>query len=147
MTAEEILSTQRLMQAVILQAIGDAIGSKTDSRRPNRIEIDKRLALRWFEEAGPDFEQVCEGAGLHPAMVRSLALAFIASSQPMPRIARDQFPARHRNPLSASSIAAHAGVSVTAVRNVLKHDMGSPNMKDLVRKTAQDLANQHRIAA
>lgn len=96
MTPEDALPERRLMQAIILNAIGDATGRKSDCRRPNQVENDRRDAIRWFAEAGFDFRRVCEFAGMHPDMVRRLALDFIASAEPMPRVARNTSTVRRR---------------------------------------------------
>ncbi|WP_145916920.1 hypothetical protein [Erythrobacter sp. QSSC1-22B] len=96
MITKEALPERRLMQAIILNAIGDATGRKSDCRRPNQVANDQRDALRWFAEAGPDFRRVCEFAGMHPDVVRRLALDFIASAEPMPRVARNTSTVRRR---------------------------------------------------
>lgn len=134
------------MQAVILTAIADACGTP-NGRPANRVAADKRAALTWFEDAGPDFERVCDLAGLHPQTVRKFALAFIQSGKPFPRIPRQNHCGRNRNPVSPATIAARARVSVAAVRGVLKHDRGSSELKCLVRTTLQDLAQEQRMAA
>jgi hypothetical protein len=146
MIPEESLPERRLMQAVILNAIGDATGRKGDTRRPYHVEKDKREAIRWIAEAGPDFQRVCELAGMSPDMVRARALAFIASADPMPRVVRNP-SAFDRDPLSPASIAGHAGVSVSAVRGVLKYGLGSVEMKDRVRRSIEQLSNPERLAA
>lgn len=146
MTREDCLPERRLMQAVILTAISDAIATKGDNRRPNRIEFDQEIALRWFTEAGPDFEQVCDWAGMHPHMVRRLVLEFVASNQAIPRINRNT-GSRRRNPQSAASIAARAGVSASAVRHVIKHGKGSADMIAKVRTAIVELENEDRKAA
>lgn len=146
MTPEDFLPERRLMQAVILNAIGDATGRKSDNRRPNHVELDRRDAIRWFTEAGADFRDVCEIAGIHPDTVAMLALAFIESKEPMPRVMR-QAGTFERDPMSDAAIAAHAGVSVSAVRGVLKYGIGSAAMKARVHATIEDLATTERLAA
>ena len=146
MTREDCLPERRLMQAVILNAISDAVASNGDSRRPKRIEFDQEIALRWFTEAGPDFEQVCDWAGMHPDMVSRLVLEFVTSNQAIPRMNRSA-GTRRRNPQSAASIAARAGVSASAARNVIKHGKGSADMIARVRAAIADLEAENRKAA
>lgn len=61
------------MQAVIVNAIYDALGRKGAGGTSH----DKETARRWFEENGPDFQEVCFFAGFHPEKVRRAALVFI----------------------------------------------------------------------
>lgn len=143
MTREDCLPERRLMQPVILNAISDAIAKNGDSRRPNRIEIDHEIALRWLTETGPDFEQVCDWVGMHPGMVQRLALEFVMSNQAIPHMHRSA-GTRRRNPQSPASIAARAGVSVSAVRNVIKQGKGSADMIARVRAILADLEAEDR---
>jgi len=144
MTREDCLPERCLMQAVILNAINDALASNGDSR-PKRIEFDREIALRWFTDGGPDFEQVCDWAGMHPYMVRRLVLEFVASNQAIPRMTRSA-GTRRRNPQSAASIAARAGVSPSAVRNVIKRGKGSADMIARVRAAITNLDTEDRNA-
>lgn len=151
MIDENALPERRLMQAVILNAIADASGRGNGSRRPMQAAADRRIALRWFIDAGPDYQRICEFAGLHPETVRKYALAFIASGKPLPRMYRNAVhksaPRTSPNPLSPTAIAIHAGVSVSAVRNVLKHNKGSAELKERVLESLRTLTEQHRLAA
>lgn len=145
MTDVSTIPERRLMQAVILNAIADACGRCGDGRRPAQVATDRRIAIRWFKEVGPDYRGVCELAGLHPETVSKFALAFIASGEPFPRINRSA--SRDRSPLSSAAIAAYTGVSVAAVRGVLKHDQGSHDMRERIRQSMRDLTDQQRLAA
>jgi hypothetical protein len=138
---------QRLLQAVILTAIADASGRA--SGRPTGDAGNKRRALAWFNDAGSDFREVCEGAGLHPDTVRKFALAFIASGEPFPSIRRTNGRGGPGsiNPLSQAAIAAHAGVSPAAVQGVLNYDRGSPAMKARVRQAMREITEQQALAA
>jgi len=59
------------MLAVINNAVCDAC-SRSKWRRKERDD-----ALRWFRNAGQDFQVVCLSAGLDPAAVREAALDYI----------------------------------------------------------------------
>lgn len=135
------------MQAVILTAIADACGQPTDSCSAAATEANHRRALSWITDAGSDFRSVCELAGLDPETVRKHALAFIESGQAFPRTRRDNRQARRRNPRSIAAIAARAGVSATATGNVLRHNKGSPELKDRVRAAIREIEAQQELAA
>lgn len=57
-----------LWVAVILQAIADAHNNGKTNRRA-KVE-----ARAWFEEAGEDFLEVCDLAGVDPGIIRDVAL-------------------------------------------------------------------------
>lgn len=145
MTTEDALPEKRLMQAVILHALADAMGNNTFGREAAQ-ELDKERAFNWFDRAGADFQAVCELAGLSPSHVRRYALAFIATESEMPRLRRDAYKPT-RNPLSINSIAAHAGVSPSATRAALKRKQGSPAMLQRVRRAHAELIELHGEAA
>lgn len=68
-SAYEVLALQRLWKAVILTAFQDA------SRTSNKIALllAKRKASNWLLYNNRDFYQVCDFAGLDPAIVRQYA--------------------------------------------------------------------------
>ena len=56
-----------LWPTVMMQAVRDAT-ARTDL--PNKAEVEARMEARaWFDEAGEDFAEVCELAGLDPVAV------------------------------------------------------------------------------
>jgi hypothetical protein len=142
---ESSLPERRLMQSVIITAISDARGDTRD-RRPERVEADKRAAISWITEAGADFREVCDLAGLDADCVRTYALAFIASGDKFPR-AQKHPPTRTRNPLAPHAIAVRAGVSPSAVYAVLNQGIGSQAMQRRVRATMQEIASELAQAA
>jgi hypothetical protein len=141
MTPHNVIPEQRLMQAVILNAIADACGQPTDTGKPAEIEVYQRRARMWIDDAGSDFRGICDLAGLDPKTVRKFALAHIESGKPFPRVNRVTRIAE-RNPLSTGAIAARAGVSPTAVGNVLRKDQGSRQMKERVRTAVREITQE-----
>lgn len=148
MTREDDLPERRLMQAVLIQAIRDAMGKASDQRIRDHKELNQQRALEWFEEAGASFRHVCELAGHDADSVRDSVLAFIASEKPFPSMPRavQSLTACQNDRLSIRSIAAHAGVSPSAVRSVLKYDKGSPKMRRLVAQTVRKLESEREAA-
>ena len=142
---ESSLPERRLMQSVIITAISDARGDTRD-RRPERVEADRDAALKWITEAGRDFREVCDLAGLDADCVRTYALAFITTGNSFPR-AQPQPRKRPRNPLAPHAVAARAGVSPSAVYAVLNHGTGSFDMQRRVRATMQEIASEQAQAA
>lgn len=136
----------RLMQAIILTAIADACGQPTDTCSPAEREANRRRALLWIGDAGRDFQAVCMLAGFHPESVRKIALEFIESGKPFPRLNRGGGHTR-LNPLSSAAVAAKAGVSPSAVRNVLGADKGSPELKSRVHSAIREITEHEALAA
>lgn len=82
---EELTSGEsRLMQAVIVNAIYDAIGRTGAGGTPQ----EKDIARRWFAQSSADFQEVCLIAGFDPEQVRSAALLFIDAHAAGPRRSR-----------------------------------------------------------
>jgi hypothetical protein len=73
----------RLFRHIILNAVIDAIygASWTRVDESNRIKSE---AWRWFVNADPNFEMICECAGMNPEIVRKKALAFILKQREKP---------------------------------------------------------------
>ena len=68
---------RRLWQAVILQAVRDldhntspVIKGRTRYEY-QRAEHDRRIAAKWFRQAGASFREVCSNAGIDPGTVHS----------------------------------------------------------------------------
>ena len=59
---------RELWQQVVTLALRDALHSDPGSLEDRRA---KRDAIRWFEQAGRDFREVCTLAGLDPDAVHS----------------------------------------------------------------------------
>jgi hypothetical protein len=78
-----IAPEMRLFRHIILNAVVDAIYGASWTRADESNQI-KSEAWRWFVNAGPDFEMICECAGLHPEIVRKSALAFIIKQREAP---------------------------------------------------------------
>lgn len=76
MIAEHAIPDRRLWQAVILQAVIDATSQARDAGECSQ----RRDARKWFEAAGPDFQDVCEQAGVNPCLIRKQALAEVAEA-------------------------------------------------------------------
>lgn len=68
---------RRLMVAIILAAIRDAIGMTSDAMGPSQKERERTKARQWFAEKGADFCIVCLSAGLNPDEVSEVAQAYI----------------------------------------------------------------------
>lgn len=68
---------RRLMIAIIIQAINEAVGYSGVTEPPAKRAQAKAAARNWFETNSEDFQQVCEFAGLHPETVRRSALRYI----------------------------------------------------------------------
>jgi hypothetical protein len=65
-----------LWSSVLGQAILDALGRSSYNRAEYRRDGDPRLEARqWIEQGGPDFEAVCQLAGVCPDAVRERVLA------------------------------------------------------------------------
>src|SRR4051794_10930837 len=74
--AERRIAPERgLFRHIILNAILHAIYGS--SWEPHKNHLVKAEAWGWFVDAGPDFEMICECAGMNPEVVRRKALAFI----------------------------------------------------------------------
>ena len=76
---DETRGCGELWAAVILQALADAQGRSRAVRGDHRDDdgnvIDVQAeALEWFTDAGPDFLEVCDLAGMNPDVVRRVAL-------------------------------------------------------------------------
>ena len=78
-TAPEI----RLFRHIIMNAVLDAIYGASWTRTDESNGI-KSEAWRWFVNADPDFEMICECAGMNPEVVRRKALAFIIRQREAP---------------------------------------------------------------
>jgi hypothetical protein len=88
---------RRLMLAIIIAAINDALGCSPANDHVGERERERAIARRWLEGSSRDFREVCYLAGLEPETVSRAALAFIAAQE---RAA----PAKHRG-LNAQTIA------------------------------------------
>lgn len=66
-TSKDFLSCRRVFQAVILQAIRDALITRTTMTGSERI--NKRNARQWLQGDSDDFREVCYSAGVDPNMV------------------------------------------------------------------------------
>ena len=75
---------RRLMFAIIIAAINDALGCSPVNDRGQR-DRESETARRWFDEAGRDFREVCHLAELEPAKVRRAALAYIEAQEGVQR--------------------------------------------------------------
>lgn len=151
---EYVTPERRLMMATIVTALADATGQSYFQHADDR-ERSRKAALRWFRDAGADFQHVCHLAGLEPSNVRRAALDFIASGDPIPRCPRrtkvGSFAPRKPKParfgVPIAQIAASAGVSPSAVRNVLSGTgSASRDMQHRVRRAHREL-NEQREAA
>lgn len=76
-STQQTAPERRLMMAVILAAITDAIGRSAVNEPAVTRAAEQSLARRWFQESGDDFQATCIGAGFDPETVRTGALAFI----------------------------------------------------------------------
>ena len=79
----EVSPERRLMLAVLLTAILDASGQAPASAKRDRRKICG-TALGWIKEAGPDFLEVCEMAGINPVVARRGAMQYIESTRDGP---------------------------------------------------------------
>lgn len=75
---------QQLWCAVIVHTLYEATGRIGYAERGERQSV-RQAAIAWFEEAGADFQSVCELAGLIPSAVRAGALRVIRNGR-LPRI-------------------------------------------------------------
>lgn len=66
-------ASRELWGSVILRAIADAHGRAYVSGAESRAEVIAE-ACAWFEEAGEDFLEVCDMAGVDPQVIRDVAL-------------------------------------------------------------------------
>jgi len=146
---------RRLMLATIANAVADAMGNGAVDHPPQREKV-QRDALAWFRAGNSDFETVCHLAGLDPESTRRAVFDFMASGEPMPR----RHAMAHASPRStinrsrrtskpwpcsanADQIAAHAGVSPSAVRAVIYANAPtSAQMQRRVFTAIQDLAQE-----
>jgi hypothetical protein len=150
--SEQTTPERRLVLAIILNAIADATGCGSTRSYQNTMDRDRRTALQWFEDAGQDFQHICLLAGFEPSNVRRAALEFIASGERLPNRQRRINPRHNPKPspygASVAQIADHAGVSQTAVRNVLTNTGNSShNMQMRVRRAVRDLTEPEKMAA
>lgn len=148
LTAEDALPELRLMQAVIVNAIMDAAArdDRASTHRLNRTEAERRRAIQWFEEAGPDFQMVCQLAKLDPGEVRKRVLSFLASERSKKAVRRVTHE-RARDALGVAAIATRAGVSESAARAVLSNGRGSKAMQARVLQARDELTAMHKEAA
>lgn len=106
---------QQLWCAVIVHTLYEATGRIGYAERGERQSV-RQAAIAWFEEAGADFQSVCDLAGLIPSAVRAGALRVIRNGRlPRIRIAKSgRAPARS----AASSRAAlgAADLSIASAR-------------------------------
>lgn len=136
---------QRLMQAVLINAIRDACGVSADTLPSSPIAaLNQSRALDWIASGDKDFQEVCHHAGLEPDTVRTHTLAFIESGQPIPRVPVGG-GGRKKQPLSAPSIAARAGCSTSTVRQILRDGGGSPSLQKRVHTAVAEI--QKELAA
>lgn len=70
---------QQLWQAVLLQAMSDAMGN-TMPLSPPQKKVAIAEARSWFDHANVDFREVCAAAGFDPERVRRYALKLIAEA-------------------------------------------------------------------
>lgn len=148
---------RRLMLATIVNAIADATGYNNTGCNPSLRKLDRERALKWFENAGPDYVTVCHLAGLDPDCLRRAALEFIESGKRVPRKVgeisdlRSRAPSKPKPPrfgASIADIAKHAGVSRSAVENVLYgYGSTSRDMKDRVHRARRELAEAQKETA
>lgn len=75
---------QQLWCAVIVHTLYEATGRIGYAERGERHSV-REAAIAWFEEAGADFQSVCDLAGLIPSAVRDGALRAIRTGR-LPRI-------------------------------------------------------------
>ena len=70
---------RRLWVAVLELAIADSLGRSTynavDYRRDGGLYDPREEALVWFQEAGDDYRQICDLAGVDPDALRERVLA------------------------------------------------------------------------
>ena len=108
----------RLAMAIIINAIGEAMGHSSITESDAARNRCQSAALRWFTEADTDFQAVCDLADLNPDAVRKAALGYIKTGVRIPK----RRPCRSGNKpgdFTAVRIAQHAGVSASSVRNVM----------------------------
>jgi hypothetical protein len=84
-SAQYITGEHRLMMAVIVTAVNDALGISPSTESDDARDREQRIARRWFEDNGADYQAVCHHAGLEPASLRTAVLAFIAERDGLPR--------------------------------------------------------------
>jgi len=124
----------RLAMAIIINAIGEAMGVSSINETKAARTRCQDAALRWFKDAGSDFQAICDLADLNPECVRKAALAYIDTGVRLPKRSRRGVDRRNVDPtgLTVTRIAQRAGVSASSVRNVL-NGTGSPEMKARVQ--------------
>lgn len=144
---EGISPEQRLMRATIAQAAMEAAGKvAVNSRSPLKIEEARADAIRWFHDAGDDFQRVCSLAGLEPEYVRTRVLAFLEQPE-IPtyrRVAGSPVP--RRSGATVAEIAVLAGVSPTTVGNVRRGKDTQPETRRRVLAAIAELSESHRSA-
>lgn len=73
----EISPERRLMLAIIIAAINDALGCSAVNDRDDQRDHERQRAKRWFEDGGSYFRKICCLAGLEPSDVRTAVLAYL----------------------------------------------------------------------
>lgn len=70
---------RRLWVAVLELAIADALGrssiNRLDYKRDGEFFDPRIEAITWFQEAGDDYRQICDLAGVYPNALRERVLA------------------------------------------------------------------------
>lgn len=82
---------RQLWCAVIIHTLYEAAGRIAYAEKGERERV-RQAAIAWFDEAGADFREVCDLAGLAPEVVREGALRLIGSLD-LPR-KRDSRPSK-----------------------------------------------------
>lgn len=68
---------RRLMMAIIVAAVCDALGRSAAVESAESKERNRQFARQWFAEKGQDFRAVCVAAGFDPDTVSASVLAYV----------------------------------------------------------------------
>lgn len=74
---DETTPERRLMCAVLLAAIDEALGVRISGEALATRDRNRQSALRWFREMGPDYRLVSTAAGFDPGALSRAVLAYV----------------------------------------------------------------------